>query len=60
MKIAQNKAVIVAEGSTGVKFEDVAGADEAKEELVGGFEFVANFDDGLPRFGLIGVEVLSV
>ena len=34
LAVGQNKAVIVAEGDIKTKFSDVAGVDEAKEELV--------------------------
>ncbi len=34
MSFSQNKAKLVAEGDTGTTFNDVAGADEAKDELV--------------------------
>jgi ATP-dependent Zn protease len=33
LSFGKNRAIIVAEGQTGVTFDDVAGADEAKEEL---------------------------
>jgi cell division protease FtsH len=36
----QNKAKIVAEGDTGVRFADVAGADESKYELEEGVDFL--------------------
>jgi cell division protease FtsH len=40
LSFGQNKAVIVAEGDTNTKFSDVAGADEAKEELVEVIDFL--------------------
>ena len=33
MSFGKNKAQLVSEGDTGIKFADVAGTDEAKEEL---------------------------
>jgi cell division protease FtsH len=40
MSFGKNKAIIVAEGDTGVTFEDVAGEDEAKHELVEVVDFL--------------------
>ena len=40
LSLGKNRAAIVAEGDTGVKFEDVAGADEAKEELIEVVDFL--------------------
>ena len=42
MQFGQNKAQIVAEGNTGVTFNDVAGADEEKAELVEVVDFLKN------------------
>ncbi|MDR1933120.1 MAG: ATP-dependent zinc metalloprotease FtsH [Spirochaetales bacterium] len=42
MTLGKNKAAIVAEGDTGVHFADVAGEDEAKEELVEVVDFLKN------------------
>ncbi len=40
MKVGKNKAKLVGEDGTGVTFEDMAGADEAKQELVEVVEFL--------------------
>jgi cell division protease FtsH len=40
MSFGQNKSLLVAEGNTGVKFDDVAGAEEAKAELVEVVDFL--------------------
>jgi cell division protease FtsH len=40
MKVGKNRAKLVGEDGTGVTFDDVAGADEAKEELVEIVEFL--------------------
>jgi cell division protease FtsH len=42
MEFAQNKARLVAEGDVKTTFADVAGADEAKEELVEVVDFLKN------------------
>lgn len=42
MSFGKNKAQIVAEGETGVRFSDVAGADESKAELVEVIDFLKN------------------
>lgn len=42
MSFGKNKAQLVSEGDTGIKFEHVAGADEAKEELVEVVDFLKN------------------
>jgi len=40
LSIGQNRAVIVAEGDISTRFNDVAGVDEAKEELVEDVDFL--------------------
>jgi len=42
MAFGQNRSQLVAEGDTGTTFDDVAGADEAKEELVEVVDFLKN------------------
>jgi cell division protease FtsH len=42
MSFGRNKAQIVAEGDTGVRFADVAGCEEAKRELVEVVDFLKN------------------
>lgn len=42
LSVGQNKAVIVAEGDIKTRFVDVAGVDEAKEELVEVIDFLKN------------------
>ena len=42
LSVGQNKAVIVAEGDIKTRFSDVAGVDEAKEELMEVVDFLKN------------------
>lgn len=42
LSFSQNKAKIVAEGDTGIRFDDVAGADESKYELEEVVDFLQN------------------
>jgi cell division protease FtsH len=42
MTFGQNKSRVIAEGDTGVRFSDVAGADESKAELVEVVDFLKN------------------
>lgn len=53
MSFGKNKAQLVSEGDTGIKFSDVAGADEAKEELVEVVDFLKNSS----RYDAIGGKV---
>jgi cell division protease FtsH len=53
MSFGKNKAQLVSEGDTGIKFNDVAGADEAKEELVEVVDFLKNSE----RYDEIGGKI---
>ncbi|ADY12627.1 ATP-dependent zinc metalloprotease FtsH [Sphaerochaeta globosa] len=56
----QNKAKIVAEGDTGVRFDDVAGADESKYELEEVVDFLKHPDKYTEIGGKIPKGVLLV
>jgi cell division protease FtsH len=60
MSFGKNKSIIVAEGSTGVTFDDVAGADEAKEELVEVVDFLKSPEKYLEIGGKIPKGILLV
>ncbi len=60
MSFGKNKSIIVAEGSTGVTFDDVAGADEAKDELVEVVDFLKTPDKYLEIGGKIPKGILLV
>ena len=53
MSFNQNKAQIVAEGDTGVRFADVAGCDESKQELEEVVDFLKNSD----KYTAIGAKI---
>ncbi len=53
MSFNQNKAQIVAEGDTGVRFADVAGCDESKQEL----EEVVDFLKNSGKYTAIGAKI---
>ena len=60
MSFGKNNAQLVAEGDTGTTFDDVAGADEAKAELVEVVDFLKNPKKYLDIGGKIPKGVLLV
>ncbi len=60
MNFGKNNAQLVAEGDTGTTFDDVAGADEAKEELVEVVDFLKTPKKYLDIGGKIPKGVLLV
>lgn len=60
MSFSQNKAKLVAEGDIGTTFDDVAGTDEAKEELVEVVDFLKNPEKYTSIGGKIPKGVLLV
>lgn len=60
MSFGKNNAQLVAEGDTGTTFDDVAGADEAKEELVEVVDFLKTPKKYLDIGGKIPKGVLLV
>ena len=60
MSFGKNNAQLVAEGDTGTTFDDVAGADEAKEELVEVVDFLKSPKKYLDIGGKIPKGVLLV
>ncbi|HUH12446.1 MAG TPA: ATP-dependent metallopeptidase FtsH/Yme1/Tma family protein, partial [Longimicrobiales bacterium] len=53
MRVGKNRARIVGEEGTGVDFQDVAGADEAKQELVEVVEFLQTPE----KFARLGAKI---
>ncbi|HEY0674039.1 MAG TPA: ATP-dependent zinc metalloprotease FtsH [Longimicrobiales bacterium] len=53
MTIGKNRARILGEEGTGIKFDEVAGADEAKQELVEVVEFLKTPD----KFARLGAKI---
>ncbi len=60
LSFTQNKSKVVAEGDTGVRFADVAGADESKYELEEVVDFLQNPDKYTEIGGKIPKGVLLV
>ncbi len=60
MNFGRNKSMIVAETDTGVKFNDVAGAEESKEELMEVVDFLENPEKYTEIGGKIPKGVLLV
>ncbi|MGA1824000.1 MAG: ATP-dependent zinc metalloprotease FtsH [bacterium] len=60
MAFRENKAQLVAEGDTGTTFSDVAGADDAKEELIEIVDFLKHPDKYIAIGGKIPKGVLLV
>ncbi len=60
MNFGRNKSMIVAETDTGVKFDDVAGAEESKEELKEVVDFLENPEKYTEIGGKIPKGVLLV
>ncbi len=60
LSFTQNKSKVVAEGDTGVRFTDVAGADESKYELEEVVDFLKNPDKYTEIGGKIPKGVLLV
>ncbi|MCL2276592.1 MAG: ATP-dependent zinc metalloprotease FtsH [Treponema sp.] len=60
LSVGQNRAVIVAEGDVKTRFSDVAGVDEAKEELVEVVDFLKSPDKYKEIGGKIPKGVLLV
>ena len=60
LSVGQNRAVIVAEGDIKTRFTDVAGVDEAKEELVEVVDFLKNPQKYIDIGGKIPKGVLLV
>jgi len=60
LSFTQNKSKVVAEGDTGVRFADVAGADESKYELEEVVDFLKNPDKYTEIGGKIPKGVLLV